>query len=386
MAKSKPSLSFGFPRMHKEPAERRDFLPDLIEHIAQRGCEVFVESGIGSGMSLCDEDYESRSPRVHVVDNLEAYRQDVVLVLRCPELDELCKLQRGATLMSMLHFPTRPRRVKRLLEQGLSAISLDSIVDDEGRRLVENMRAVGWNGVEAGFQALERTAPGLLTSARVVRVTVMGIGQVGKHAVEAATKYGDRRRAQQLIAAGAAGVEVVVVPRQLTCDERYMRARLSQTDMLVDSTQRADPTTPLIPNAWLSELPAHAVVVDLVVDPYVLHVEPKTVRSIEGIPQGDLEQYVFMPDDPAWDRSVPGSVPSKHRRATATCYSWPGVHPEACMAHYGRQLAPLLDVVIRRGGGADLRAGDDALERALSRAALGAWAHTAAQAEREQED
>ena len=382
MAKTQPTLTFGFPRMHKEAAERRDFLPDLVEHIASRGCDVFVESGIGSGMSLSDDDYTGRSTRVHVVDNLEAFQQDVVLVLRCPELDELTKLKRGATLISMLHFPTRPRRVKRLLELGLHAISLDSIADDDGRRLVENMRAVAWNGVEAGFDALARTAPALLSGSRVVRVAVMGIGQVGKHAVEAATKYGDRRRAEQLIAAGAAGVEVVVLARQLTGDERYMRARLREIDLLVDATQRADPTAPLIPNAWLSELPAHAVIVDLVVDPYVLNVQPQTVRSIEGIPQGDLEQYIFMPDDPRWDRNVPTSVASKHRRATATCYSWPGVHPEDCMAHYGKQLAPLLDIVIRRGGGA-LRADEGVLERALSRAALSAWAHTAAEAERE---
>lgn len=382
MAKTQPTLTFGFPRMHKEAAERRDFLPDLVEHIASRGCDVFVESGIGSGMSLSDDDYTGRSTRVHVVDNLEAFQQDVVLVLRCPELDELTKLERGATLISMLHFPTRPRRVKRLLELGLHAISLDSIADDDGRRLVENMRAVAWNGVEAGFDALARTAPDLLSGSRVVRVAVMGIGQVGKHAVEAATKYGDRRRAEQLMAAGAAGVEVVVLARQLTGDERYMRARLREIDLLVDATQRADPTAPLIPNAWLSELPAHAVIVDLVVDPYVLNVQPQTVRSIEGIPQGDLEQYIFMPDDPRWDRNVPTSVASKHRRATATCYSWPGVHPEDCMAHYGKQLAPLLDIVIRRGGGA-LRADEGVLERALSRAALSAWAHTAAEAERE---
>ena len=385
MANPTPRLTFGFPRMHKEAAERRDFLPDLIEHIANRGCDVLLETGIGSGMGLGDEDYASRSPRVRIGDNAQAFAQDLVLVLRCPELDEFDKLQRGATLMSMLHFPTRPRRVKRLLAQGSNAISLDSIAGDDGRRLVENMQAVAWNGLEAGFEALAKTAPERLRGSEPIRVTVMGIGQVGKHAVEAATKYGNRARAEQLMAAGAPGVEVVVLPRQLTADAHYMRARLMVTDVLVDATQRSDPTRPLIPNAWVGELPAHAVIVDLVVDPYLLSVEPPTVRSVEGIPQGNLEKYIFMPDDPDWAATVPATIATTHRRATATCYSWPGVHPRECMAHYGRQLAPLLDVIIRRGGPEGLRSDEDYLERALGRATLAAWAHTAARDEREPE-
>jgi len=379
-------LTFGFPRMHKEPAERRDFLPDLVEHLVMRGCEVFVESGIGSSMGLRDEDYARRSAHVHVVDNAEAFRQDIVLVLRCPELDEFQKLRPGATLVSMLHFPTRPRRVRRLLAHGARAIGLDSITDDEGRRLVENMRAVAWNGVEAGFSALARTAPDLHhAGSRTIRATVMGVGQVGKHAVEAATKYGSLERARALAQAGAPGVEVTVLGRALTADETYMRARLRQTDVLIDATQRADASRPLVPNAWIGELPPHAVLVDLVVDPYILSVEPPTVRSLEGIPQGSLDQFVFMPDDPAWDRTVPTTVPSSHRRATATCYSWPGVHPRACMEHYGRQLRPLLDVLVQRGGAVELRGYGDYLERALSRASLTAWAHTAATEERDED-
>jgi alanine dehydrogenase len=60
-------LTFGFPTMHKEAGERRDFLPALIHLLADLGCEVFVESGIGSGMGYVDGDYLSSS-RVHVVD------------------------------------------------------------------------------------------------------------------------------------------------------------------------------------------------------------------------------------------------------------------------------------------------------------------------------
>lgn len=368
------TLTFGLPRMHKEAGERRDFLPELAKEIAELGVDVFVESGIGSGMGFSDEDYSRVSPRVKVVSHEEAYRQDVVLVLRCPELDEFPKLKRGATLISMIHFPTRPNRIQRLNELGIEAISLDSIADDDGKRLVENMRAVGWNGVEAAFEALEKTYPQFYDPNRApIRVAVMGSGLVGKHAVEAATKYGNREKARDLDARGLAGVEVTVLGRNLTARWRYMRERLMQTDILVDATQRADSTKPLICNEWLGWLPQHAVVCDLVVDPYILDANPPTVRSLEGIPRGNLDQYIFRADDPNWDKTVPKQVDSQNRRTVASCYSWPGVHPEECMKLYGHQLAPMLHTLFTRGGMENIRPKGEFFERALFRASLRAW-------------
>lgn len=383
MASCARAVTFGLPRMHKEAGERRDFLPDLVGFLADHGCEVFVEHGIGSGMGLDDHAYASTSPRVHLVDNATAFAQSHVLALRFPELDELAKLRRGATLISMAHFATRPQRIRRLLGRGLDAIGLDSITDDAGYRLVENMRSVAWNGVEAAFDALQATAPEVFLAGRPMRATVMGVGQVGKHAVEAATKYGNADLAQRLAEQGAPGVEVTVIGRASTANAAYMRERLRVTDLLIDATQRGDPTTPLVPNAWLAELPAHAVICDLVVDPYILTVEPRTVRSIEGIPQGDLDQFVFEPDDPRWSATVPASVPSTHRRVSVTCYSWPGVHPRPCMEHYGRQLRPLLSALLRRGGARGLGRDGGHHDRALGRASLATWARLAATADEE---
>jgi alanine dehydrogenase len=129
---------------------------------------------------------------------------------------------------------------------------------------------------------------------------------------------------------------------------------------------------PLVPNAWLARLPEHAVVCDLVVDPYLLHESPPTVRGIEGIPQGNLDRWTFGPDDPAWD-DVPEEVDRSHRRWVVSCYSWPGVHPHACMELYGHQLAPLLRTLLRTGGMGDLSREGEYHERALWRASLRSW-------------
>ena len=111
---------------------------------------------------------------------------------------------------------------------------------------------------------------------------------------------------------------------------------------------------------------------DLAVDPYTPDVEPPVVRGVEGIPQGNLDKYVLATDDTDWNKTVPDTVSSKHRRTVVSCYSWPGVHPEASMRHYGEQLEPLMEALFARGYDG-LSLDGSYFERALYRGTLSAW-------------
>jgi alanine dehydrogenase len=365
-------LTIGFPRMYNEPGERRAFLPSLMGLLASMDVEVYVEAGSGAGMGYSDADYHAESPRVHVVDEATAYRQDIVVVLRAPE-GRYELLRPGAILLSMLHFSTRPARVELLRSLGIEAIALDMVTGDDGRRLVQNLRDVARNGLAAAFDALERRWQPLWSPSRpAVSVTVLGAGGVGKHAIEWAARGGDEARNARLMRDGLPGVEVVVVEQNLAGNEAYFRHRLALTDILVDATARRDTSRPLFPNAWLGFLPEHAVVCDLAVDPYLLDNRPPIVRGIEGIPQGNLDQWEFAPDDPAWDRLPPG-IPTAERRTVVSCYSWPGVQPEACMEAYGSQVTPLLKTLIWYGGLPAIAPGISFHGRALWRGSLRHW-------------
>jgi len=81
-------------------------------------------------------------------------------------------------------------------------------------------------------------------------------------------------------------------------------------------------------------LPDDAVLLDLAADPYDFSVDPPRVKGIEGVPQGNLDQWVFGRDDPVWDRLDP-RVRANHRRVALSCYSWPGLRPRQCMSVYG---------------------------------------------------
>jgi alanine dehydrogenase len=361
--------------MHLEPGERRVFLPDFVHNMEKLGAEIVLENGYGSGIGLTENDYLETANQARFADLDEVYQQDYVLVLRYPG-DELIKTMRpGTCLISMLHYPTRPQRVALLRQLDLRAVSLDSIKDDRGYRLVENLGSVAWNGMQVSFNALENVypPPGLYSPQRPpVRVTLLGAGAVGKLVVQAAVSYGDHQLRERLVNAGVPGVQVTVIDYDLTNHSGPMDEILSTTDILVDATQRTDPSRPVIPNAWLAWLPDHAVITDLAVDPYTLDTQPIVVRGIEGIPQGNLDKYIFNPDDPDWDKTVPQSIPSSNRRIVVSCYSWPGIFPEACMSHYAHQLQPLMKRLITKGYD-QLSPDGNYFERAVYIATLKAW-------------
>lgn len=360
--------------MHKEAGEKRDFLPSLVTFLDGLGArEIVVEEGYGSGMDVSLQEYLDASPKARLGTYDECLAQDLVVMLRCPDDASLRKLRRGTILFSMLHYPTRPQRVALLRELGIHGISLDSLTDDIGRRLVENLHAVGWNGVQAAFRELARTYRRFREpSRRPLRATLLGAGAVGGHAARAASRYGDEKLRQSMLAAGVPGVEVTLLDYDLTGHENYMLTRLESTDLLVDATCRPDSSRPVIPNDWVAALPVHAVMLDLSVDPYDFTSDPPSLKGIEGIPEGNLDQYVFLPDDPVYERMDP-RINTVHRRVALSCYSWPGVHPRACMEVYGQQLEPLLRVVFERPlEELDERHGRY-FERAVARAELTRW-------------
>ncbi len=370
---SHPPLKFGLARMHYEAGERRDFLPDFVGRLQLHGAEVLLETGYGSKMGYSQQDYAYAADQVHFGSADEVFQQDYVLVLRCPPDEQIHKMKPGACLISMLHYPTRPQRVALLNQLGLNAVSLDSLKDDTGKRLVENLRAVAWNGTEAAFDVLAKIypAPGFESSDRPpIRVTLLGAGAVGIQVVQAAVRYGNISRQRQLAEKGVAGVQVTALEYDSTRYEHIMRPILETTDILVDATQRPDPTQPVIPNLWVGWLPDHAVLLDLAVDPVDCSTDRPYVKGIEGIPQGDLDQYSFTSDDPVYQK-LPSCANAVQRRHVVSCYSWPGIYPNACMELYGKQLIPILRTILERGGLQNIRSNGLYFERAITRARLG---------------
>jgi alanine dehydrogenase len=367
-------LTVGLPRMTEHPGERRDLLPRFVHRLVQLGAdEVVVEDGYGAALEIGPDPYLHEQPQVRSATATEVLAQDVVLVLRCPMRERLELLRPGSILVTMLHYATRPARNDYLEDRKVRMVSLDSVVDDRGRRLVENLELTAWTGVAQAFRQLSLSwGMFAVPSRQPIRVTILGSGALGGHAVHAATRYGDHEVRDALHRAGVPGVEVAVADHDLSWHEGYMLGRLRATDILVDATFRADVSIPVVPNAWLEALPSHAVLLDLAADPYDRSTTPPGVKGFEGIPHGSLDQHVFGVDDPAWD-AVADLADTTNRRTALSCDAWPGLRPKDSMERYGEQLESVMEVVLGVPIDAWDRRSPYDRERAVARAEWRRW-------------
>ena len=336
----------GLLRMSEHPGERRDFLPKLVRSLARLGAdEIVLETDYGQALGLTPEAYTSEGD-VRFAERDEVFAQDVVLVLRCPPDEDLGKLRPGSTLVSMLHYVTRPARNDLLRDRGVVAVSLDAVTDDHGRRMIENLEITAWAGVEAAFRELALRWASFDEPGRApIRVTLLGSGALGAHAMHAATRYGNHDVRNALHRAGVPGVEVAVIDHDLAWHEQYMLGRLHASDLLIDATLRPDPSMPVVPNRWLAVMPSHAVLLDLAADPYNGAIDPPTIKGLEGVPHGSLAQYVFEENDPAWDIEA-AFADTRVRRTALSCNAWPGLRPTESMERYGEQVEDVLEVVL----------------------------------------
>jgi len=372
-------MNVGLPRMHKEAGERRDFLPRFVSVLEAAGATtITLEEGYGSGMEIPRTAYEAAAANVRFGTYEECLGEDLVVVVRCPKESALRKLRPGATLLSMLHYPSWPARARVLADIGVRAVSMDGIVDDQGRRLIEAIESVGWNGVQAAFREIAIAHPMFShPGRRPLHVTCLGAGAVGGHAIRAATHYGDPLLREELVSKRVPGVEVTVVDFDLTWHEDYMVSRLQQSDLLIDATLRLDFSRPVIPNEWIATMPPDAVLLDLSADTYDFAVRPPKVKGIEGIPEGNLDQWVFHEDDPAYDR-LDSRVKTANRRLALSCYAWPGLNPRECMDTYGSQLEPVVGLILADPAKRWEPEGGSYEQRAVARAEVTTWLSTAA--------
>ncbi|MCB2314095.1 alanine dehydrogenase [Clostridium tagluense] len=338
--------TIGFPRMHKEINERRDFLPSFFDMIKMDRVHIFLEEGYGSALGYTKEDYLKNNKRIQFVSNRECYEKDIVVVLRSPEFEQIEYMKRGSTLLSMLHYATRATRVEKLKEKGIFAVSMDSIRNDFFERMVVNYEGTSENGINVAFTELAKNYENICIEERKpIIVSIMGMGRVGLTAARMAGKYGNNKVTEAIFQEKTSGVIVKMLPRNITHDKKQMIKILKKTDILVDATTRGDATKYVVSNELIGYLKEHSIILDLTADPYLTSASSLQIKAVEGMPHGTLDKNVIYPGDDEYN-TVPKCLESHNQRTVVSCNAWPGVKPEACMDLYGKQLVYIVQNLI----------------------------------------
>lgn len=337
----------GFPRMHKEINEKRDFLPRFFKYLINEKAELFLEKGYGSAMGFTEEDYLMENPHIQFTDNKGCYKKDIVVVLRAPEFHEIEWMRNDSILISMLHYPTRKSRTELLKSKNIHGVSMDLVRNDSLERIIVNYNGTSGSGIKVAFQELSKSMKNFYSRSRdIINVSIIGLGMVGLTAAKAAKIYGSSEINEKMKRLGAKGVLVRLLPRNITCDRNEMIQILKDTDILVDASTRDINSEYIIENEMVKYLKPSSIILDITADPYLTDVDPIQVKAIEGIPTGTLDKIVFYPDDDEY-AFIPSSVSAINRRTVVSCNAWPGLNAFECMKLYGKQLTPIVKMIIR---------------------------------------
>jgi alanine dehydrogenase len=302
-----------------KPQEYRVALtPAGARELVQRGHEVLVEAGAGTGSAFPDSAYERAGAAIVSVDDVWA-RSDVLLKVKEPIASEYPRLRPGLTLFTYLHIAADEPLARALVDSGITAIAYETVETDRGDLplLAPMSEIAGRLAPQAGAHHLEKPKGGrglLLGGVAGVapgRVVVIGGGIVGYNAAVIALGLGaqvtilersvDRMRHLEEILSGRVSL--------LMSSTLQIEESLKEADLVIGAVLIPGALAPkLVTREMLGSMKEGSVFVDVAIDQGgcaetsrpTTHDEP--VYTLEGV-----VHYCVA--------NMPGAVPITSTRA-----------------------------------------------------------------------
>ena len=180
------------------PGERRvAIVPEAVGKLSAAGLDVLVENGAGAEAMIPDALYADAGTSAVSTDELYA-QADIILRVAKPGPDEIKRLRQGQTVIGLLQPLIDPQTAQALADQGVTAISLDTLPRTLSRAqtmdaLSSQANVGGYRAVLVAAEAYGRYLPLLTTAAGTARpanVLILGIGVAGLAAIGTARRLG----------------------------------------------------------------------------------------------------------------------------------------------------------------------------------------------------
>jgi len=173
--------------------------PAGVQHLAEQGCRVYLQSGAGVDSGWTDLEY-SNAGAVIVYSSEEVYgRSDVLMKISPLEQDEVELIRENQTIFSWQHLVVRHEDVIRaLVSKNATVIGYEIIETDSGLRpLVAQVAEIaGYQAVSTSIHYLQNEEGG---RAKIISgvagvpqgsIVILGAGLAGQAAVSAAVGNG----------------------------------------------------------------------------------------------------------------------------------------------------------------------------------------------------
>jgi alanine dehydrogenase len=188
----------GVPKEIKADENRVALIPAGADALAQRGHEVLIESGAGSGSGFTDEAY-ARAGVTLIDDPNELWaRADMIVKVKEPIESEYGRMREDQVVFTYFHFAADETLTRQVLASGIVAIAYETVELPTGELplLTPMSEVAGRMAVQEGAKYLEKTAggygillggvPGVLPA----EVVIIGGGVVGTNAATIAAGFG----------------------------------------------------------------------------------------------------------------------------------------------------------------------------------------------------
>ncbi len=159
------------------------------------GYDVVVESGAGTHADQADSAYADAG--IEVADSAAVWAADIVVKVNAPTDEELARLRRGATIISLMAPMRSPELVDKLVAAGVTALAMDAVPRISRAQALDVLSSManvaGYRAVIEAAHVFGRQFTGQVTAAGKVppaRVFVVGAGVAGLAAIGAAGSMG----------------------------------------------------------------------------------------------------------------------------------------------------------------------------------------------------
>jgi len=188
-------MIIGVPKETQEDESRVAAVPETVKKLIAMGFEVAVEKGAGDGALIPDSAFEGAG--ASMVTNTKALGADLVFKVRPPSEDEISKLSKGATVISLMEPYSNNNVAKKLEAAGVNGFGLELVPRITRAQSMDVLSSqanlAGYRAVLEASAVFTRAFPMMMTAAGTVppaKVLVMGAGVAGLQAIATAKRLG----------------------------------------------------------------------------------------------------------------------------------------------------------------------------------------------------
>ncbi|MBT5484945.1 MAG: alanine dehydrogenase, partial [Gammaproteobacteria bacterium] len=148
----------GVPKEIKDNEYRAGMVPTSVVELIHHGHEVLVQSGLGLGIGVTDDDY--RAAGATIIDTAADIfaKAEMIVKVKEPQPQEIAMLRKGQVLFTYLHLAPDLPQTRGLMESGVTAIAYETIYTPDGvlPLLAPMSEVAGRLAVQAGAACLEK--------------------------------------------------------------------------------------------------------------------------------------------------------------------------------------------------------------------------------------